>query len=54
MTAKWTLGELKQIVADEDKALMKEVLEYLIDRGPGVVDWESDGRVVRDDEDQGR
>ena len=41
MTAKWTLGELKQIVRNNDKPLMKEVLEYLIERGPSVVNWES-------------
>jgi hypothetical protein len=45
---KWTRGELGQVVADHDGETALEILQYLDERGPRVVDW-SDDRVPCED-----
>jgi hypothetical protein len=42
--AKWTRGELASILEDRDGERALEILEYLSERGPRVIDW-SDERV---------
>lgn len=39
---KWTKGELAKYVAEGDTAAALEVLAYLVERGPRVVDWEDE------------
>lgn len=39
---KWTRGEVASIVADKDGDRALEVLQYLDERGPRVVDWTDD------------
>ena len=40
--AKWTRGELAEIVSEGDGRAALEVLQYLDERGPRVVDWGDD------------
>lgn len=42
MSAKWTKGELRAIVRDQDSGAALEVLQYLVERGPRVVDFDDD------------
>lgn len=40
--AKWTRGELDRIVEENDTESAIEVLKYLVERGPRVVDWDDE------------
>ena len=42
MSAKWTRGEVRGILADKDADAALEVLRYLYDRGPSVVAWDDE------------
>lgn len=42
MTAKWTRGELRAAVKNNDDETCREIVQYLTERGPGVVDWEDE------------
>ena len=37
MSAKWTLGELRRYVAERELDACREVVQYLIERGPRVM-----------------
>lgn len=37
--AKWTEGEVRRLIEDDERDAMKEVLSYLCERGPRVVMW---------------
>jgi hypothetical protein len=46
--AKWTRGEVRAILQEKDARAALEVLEYLYERGPKVVDW-TDERMPCED-----
>ena len=40
--AKWTRGEVGGVVAERDGERALEILQYLDERGPRVIDWGED------------
>lgn len=49
MSAKWTRGEVARLLEEHDDEALREVVKYLLERGPRVVDW-NDDRVPCDEQ----
>lgn len=47
---KWTLGELRRIVHENERGAAIEVVKYLCERGPAVVAWndETDPEAIEE------
>jgi hypothetical protein len=51
---KWTRGELRRAVRDDETTMLREIVQYLCERGPRVVAWDDESdpegeRIAQED-----